>query len=78
MQVRAMEKIKKHCTLLPYLFLREPERCCGSPKYNVGGRGPRGSPRFLRHCTSLLDSEFTEAIEYIRPKRTKETESCGI
>ena len=41
MQVRAMEKIKKHCTLLPYLFLRRAERYCGPPYMQCwGAAGP--------------------------------------
>ena len=41
MQVRAMEKIKKHCTLLPYLFLKGGRTILRPPpKYNVGSVTP--------------------------------------
>ena len=44
MQVHAIEKIKKYCTLLPYVSFREAERYCGPPKYNVGGSRPPCPP----------------------------------
>ena len=72
MQVHMMEKIKKHCALLQYLFLRGDERYCGPPKYNVGGPWPPLSPTplvWLRGETALAPfflQRLTATAKYTR------------